>query len=161
EVEERREPHDAPRRQIDGVEDPELRRLIDDCGRHGHRERERGQRPPQEGPVCIGGRAHGSVLRHDHYSAALRIASHSRNAWASPGEPSGWAGSAPTLGRISHERALFFPSASRTSTATPLTSSRRNASGGPWPCTSVAAEVIATSAQSTSTSAANRSGSDT
>src|SRR5207237_3403618 len=66
-------------------------------------------------------------VKHPAHSAALRIASHSRSAWASRGETSGYSGSEPTLGRIFHERAHFFPSARRNSTATPGTSSSRNA----------------------------------
>src|SRR5205807_2405979 len=65
------------------------------------------------------------------YSAALRTASHSRSAWASRGETSGYSGSEPTLGRIFQERAHFLPSARRGSTATPGTSSSRKASLGP------------------------------
>src|SRR5262249_17965694 len=147
-VEERGEPHDAARREIDRVQEPELGRLIDRRRRDDDDEGEAGEGPPEQGPARIGGRTHGSVFRHDRYSrharssAAFRIAPHSANAGASRGETSGEAGSGPPLGRIFHERALFFPSASRTTTATPLTSSRRNASGGPSPCTSVAAEVM-------------------
>src|SRR5262249_61080122 len=129
-------------------------------GGTGNREREPRERPPKEGAATLRGHAERPLFRHRRHSAALRIVSHSRSAWASRGETSGWAGSEPTLGRIFHERAHFLPCASRTSTATPLTSSSRNASGGPSPSTSVAAEVIAISARSMSRSAANRSGSE-
>src|ERR1700730_1922416 len=88
-VEEGGEPHDAPRREIDHEQEPELGRLVDRRGRYGHRERERGQRPPKEGRARTGCRAHGSVFGHHRYSAALRIASHSRSALASRGETSG------------------------------------------------------------------------
>src|SRR6516164_6708356 len=89
EVEEGGEPHDAPRRQIDREQEPELGRLVDRRGRHGDHERERGQRPPKEGRARTGRRVYGSVFRHHRYSAALRIASHSRSALASRGETSG------------------------------------------------------------------------
>src|SRR5262249_34459988 len=132
---------------IEFEQEPELDRLIDRRGRHGHRKREWGQRPPKQGRARTGRRVYGSVFRHHRYSAASRIASTSRSAWASRGETSGWAGSEPPLGRIFPERALFFPSGSRPSTATPLTSSRRNASGGPSPSTSVESDVMAISAK--------------
>src|SRR5262249_36373698 len=95
------------------------------------------------------------------HSAALRMASHSRSAWASRGETSGYSGSAPTVGRIFQERAHFLPSARRGSTATPGTSSSRKACFGPSPATRLAALVIATSARSTPSSAEKSSRSAT
>src|SRR6266436_3135433 len=52
---------------------------------------------------------------------------HSRSAWASRGDTSGYSGSSPTVGRIFQERAHLVPTAFSTTTATPDTSFSRNA----------------------------------
>src|SRR5690606_34322929 len=83
-----------------------------------------------------------------------RAASHSRIACASRRVMSGNSLSEPTSGEILHDRAHFVPSASCGSTATPFTSSRRNAPAGAAPVPILAADVINTSARSTPFNAA-------
>src|SRR5262249_54440192 len=147
EVEKRGEPHDPSCRKVEREQEPKLGRLVDRRGRHGDGQRERRQRPPKKGAARGGRNVEGPVFRHGAHSAALRSAPHPRSAGGARGAPSGWAGWNPTLAGFSHARALFFPGASRPSPATPLTSSSRNAPAGPSPSTSVAAEMIATSAR--------------
>src|SRR4029079_6292237 len=73
-----------------------------------------------------------------HSAAWLRIVCHSRSACASRGVTSGSSGSLPTAGETFQERAHFVPSANLATTATPLTSGRRNADAGPSSEASVA-----------------------
>ena len=80
-VEERGQGHDAAGAEIEAEQHPELERLVDDGAGQRHAEAEAAERPPRQGRSHIGGGG--------HYSAALRIASHSRSAWASRGETSG------------------------------------------------------------------------
>src|SRR5262249_450351 len=74
---------------IEYEQEPELDRLIDRRGRHGHRNPDGGPRPPEQGPARPGRRVYGPVFPPQRYPAALGIASHSRSAWASRGETSG------------------------------------------------------------------------
>ena len=74
------------------VQKPELRCLVDEPVTTATAKAERAQRPPRVGAIRV------SVRRLRHvvpYSAALRIASHSRSAWASRGVTSGYCGSTP------------------------------------------------------------------
>src|SRR6185312_11435703 len=144
---------------LQGRQEPELCRLIGHAGDNRDKKAEAAERSPDVGARGLALGSAGNV--HVPYSAALRVASHSRSAWASRGVTSGNCGSSPTASEIFHDRAHFRPSASRGSTATPRTSSSRNASGGPSPSTKVAAEVMHSSARSASTAAANRSASAT
>src|SRR5712664_94424 len=77
---------------------------------------------------------------------------HSRNAWASRGDTSGYSGSSPTVGRIFQERAHLVPTAFSTTTATPGTSFSLNASDGASSLVTIAFEVMLTSARSISNS---------
>src|SRR5450631_1576431 len=77
---------------------------------------------------------------------------HSRSAWASRGETSGYSGSSPTVGRIFQERAHLVPTAFSTTTATPATSFSLNASDGASSLVTIAFEVMQTSARSMSNS---------
>src|SRR5712664_1120398 len=73
---------------------------------------------------------------------------HSRNAWASRGETSGYSASSPTVERIFHDRAHLVPMAFSTTTATPGTSFSLNASAGASSLVTIAFEVMLTSARS-------------
>src|SRR5882724_6822591 len=77
---------------------------------------------------------------------------HSRSAWASRGETSGYSASSPTVGRIFQERAHLVPTAFSTTTATPGTSLSLNASAGASSLVTIAFEVMLTSARSISNS---------
>src|SRR5882724_2309796 len=77
---------------------------------------------------------------------------HSRNAWASRGDTSGYSRSSPTVGRIFQERAHLVPTAFSTTTATPGTSLSLNASAGASSLVTIAFEVMLTSARSISNS---------
>src|SRR6266700_1146520 len=77
---------------------------------------------------------------------------HSRSAWASRGETSGYSASSPTVGRIFQERAHLVPTAFSTTTATPLTSLSVNAFAGASSLVTIAFEVMLTSARSISNS---------
>src|SRR5712691_6139010 len=77
---------------------------------------------------------------------------HSRSAWASRGDTSGYSASSPTVGRIFQERAHLVPTAFSTTTATPDTSFNRNAPAGGPSLVTIAFEVMKTSARSTSNS---------
>src|SRR5262249_2916198 len=143
-VEEGREPYRRSRRQVEDIEQPELRGLVDGGADRRHHETKTCQRSPH---------------RLRPYTGALLCApSHSRSALASRGVTSGKPGSEPRLGRIFHERAQRLPSARRTSTATPATSSSLKAFAGPSASTRVAADVIEISARSISTTASNSCG---
>src|SRR5512135_3005538 len=83
---------------------------------------------------------------------ATPIAFHSRNALASRGDTSGYSGSSPTVGRIFHDLAHLVPAAFSTTTATPGTSFKLNASAGASSLVTIAFEVMQTSARSTSMS---------
>src|SRR5437879_6149807 len=129
-VEKRRDPDRAAVSDVEHVEQPELRGLID---------RQRGDR------------GHGSgaeVRRHTVTPSAF----HSRNACASRGETSGYSGSSPTSGRIFHDRAHLVPTAFSTTTATPCTSPSVKALAGAVSLVTIAFEVMQTSARSTSNS---------
>src|SRR5712664_725788 len=73
---------------------------------------------------------------------------HSRSAWASRGETSGYSASSPTVERIFHDRAHLVPMAFSTTTATPGTSFSLNASAGASSLVTIAFEVMLTSARS-------------
>src|SRR5262249_35255300 len=146
-VEKRREPHRRAGGQVKDVKEPELRGLVEGGAYDCHKQAKTRQRSH-----------HGLQPTLTYTAALLRAAFHSRSALASRGVTSGKPGSEPTLGRIFHERSQRLPSARRTSTATPATSSSRKAPGGPSVSTRVAAEVIETSARSTSTTASNSAG---
>src|SRR6185437_4470360 len=145
---------------------PELQGLVGDTGEHRDGKSERALRPPQIGGIHVllrlsihlGGRRVGHAAP---YSAALRMASHSRSAWASRGVTSGNCGSSPTAGVIFHERAHLRPCANCGTTATPATSGSRKASDGPSPSINAAPEVMHNSARSASTTVSNRSRSET
>src|ERR1700704_1364258 len=77
---------------------------------------------------------------------------HSRKAWASRGDTSGYSASSPTVGRIFQERAHLVPTAFLTTTATPGTSFSLNASAGASSLVTIAFEVMLTSARSISNS---------
>src|SRR5262249_32717651 len=78
EIEEGQKRDPAARGEIGPEDDPELAGLIDcGCGNR-HSKAEAAKRPPQHGPIWSCG-----------HSAALRMISHSRSAWASRGETSG------------------------------------------------------------------------
>src|SRR5713226_9147210 len=77
---------------------------------------------------------------------------HSRSAWASRGDTSGYSASSPTVGRIFQERAHLVPTAFSTTTATPGTSFSLNASDGAPSLVTMAFEVMQTSARSISNS---------
>src|SRR6266851_2702261 len=77
---------------------------------------------------------------------------HSRSAWASRGDTSGYSASSPTVGRIFQERAHLVPTAFSTTTATPGTSFSLNASDGASSLVTIAFEVMLTSARSISNS---------
>src|SRR5205823_3446850 len=81
---------------------------------------------------------------------AIPSAFHSRSAWASRGDTSGYSGSSPTVGRIFQERAHLVPTAFSITTATPGTSFNRNAADGGSSLVTIAFEVMKTSARSTS-----------
>src|SRR5467141_3845460 len=87
-----------------------------------------------------------------NYYTATPSAFHSRSAWASRGDTSGYSASSPTVGRIFQERAHLVPTAFSTTTATPGTSFNRNAPGGGSSLVTIAFEVMKTSARSTSNS---------
>src|ERR1700709_2637604 len=88
------------------------------------------------------------VHRDDGYQTVTPSAFHSRSACASRGETSGYSGSAPTSGRIFHDRAHLVPTAFSTTTATPGTSLSRNASAGASSLDTIAFEVMNASARS-------------
>src|SRR5882724_9268431 len=75
---------------------------------------------------------------------------HSRSAWASRGETSGYSASSPTVGRIFQERAHLVPTAFSTTTATPGTSLSLNAPAGGPSLVTIAFEVMKISARSAS-----------
>src|SRR6185437_1565111 len=160
EVEERAEMNRAAIGEIEDVEEVKLARLIENAGDKRDEKAEAGIRTAEVGfhdHLTSGG--YGSPLSQGRraFYCAVRAASHSRSALASRGDTSGYFGSVPTVARIFHERAHLTPSARLVTTATPVTSGRRKASPGPSPLTNVAAEVMQTSARSTSTTASNRS----
>src|SRR3974390_790231 len=96
----------------------------------------------------------GPCFRRDDrlYQIVTPRAFHSRNAWASRGETSGYSRSSPTLGRIFQERAHLLPASFSTTTATFGTSLKRNASAGACSLVTIALEVMHTSARSMSNS---------
>src|SRR5580693_738253 len=158
EVGKRRHRHGAATAEIEGVNEPKFCGLVERTGERRYDQPEGAQRPPNVAAVRV---ASCCVCHEAPYSAALRMSSHSRKAWASRGVTSGYCGSSPTAGEIFHERAHFLPSARRGSTATPRTSSSRNAAAGPSPSTRVAAEVMHSSARSAPTATPNKSVSET
>src|SRR6202035_714444 len=81
---------------------------------------------------------------------ATPSAFHSRSAFASRGDTSGYSGSSPTVGRIFHDRAHLVPTAFSTTTATPGTSFSLKAPAGASSSVSIAFEVMQTSARSMS-----------
>src|SRR5882757_11557474 len=86
------------------------------------------------------------------YQAVTPSAFHSRSAWASRGDTSGYSASSPTVGRIFQERAHLVPTAFSTTTATPGTSFSLNASDGASLLVTIAFDVMLTSARSISNS---------
>src|SRR5450759_338043 len=127
-IKERGDLHRAAVGDVEHEQQPEFRRLIE----RQHRQR---------------GDDSGAQMRRQ---TATPSAFHSRSAFASRGDTSGYSGSLPTEGRIFHDRAHLVPAAFSTTTATPGTSFSRNAPAGASSLLAIAFEVMQTSARSRS-----------